>query len=190
MKKRLKKIILIIILIVSLGGIIETIILAKKETSSKEITSDRQIENMEPPIMNNKDFNSKYSLEIKYILLIAGFSIVFSLDLLYLIMSKNSKFYLNRDKLIIYILGNIVLVSSIGGVITLTYNKLNNNYDNKMNRLEESSSKDEVELDKSNINNNSNINLSEETTDVTITKGGTYYIRGSFSYALIIDTDN
>lgn len=190
MKKRLKKIILIIILIVSLGGIIGTIIFAKKETSSKEMTSDRQIENMELPIMNNKDFNSKHGLETKYILLITGFSIVFSLDLLYLIMSKNSKFYLNRDKLIIYILGNIVLVSSISGVTTLTYNKLNNNYDNKRNRLEESSSKDEVELDKSNINNNSNINLSEETTDVTITKGGTYYIRGSFSYALIIDTDN
>lgn len=101
MKKRLKKIILIIILIVSLGGIIGTIILAKKETSSKKMTSDRQIESIEPPIMNNKDFNSKHGLKTKYILLITGFSIVFSLDLLYLIMSKNSEFYLNRDKLII-----------------------------------------------------------------------------------------
>ncbi len=75
----------------SLGGIIETAILAKKEASSKKITSDRQIENIEPPIMNNKDFNSKHGLKTKYILLITGFSIVFSLDLLYLIMSKNVK---------------------------------------------------------------------------------------------------
>lgn len=51
--------------------------------------------------MNNKDFNSEHGLKTKYILLITGFSIVFSLDLLYLIMSKNDKFYLNRDKLII-----------------------------------------------------------------------------------------
>ena len=195
MKKRLKKIILIIILIVSLGGIIGTVILAKKEASTNVKPTDNQVTidnpgNMDLPIMNDKGFNSKHGLETKYILLITGFSTLFSLDLLYLVMSRNGKFYQNKDKLIIYILGNIVLISSISGVTTLTYNKLNSNYDNRINRPEESSSKEEVELDKSNINNNSNINLDEETTDVTITKGGTYYISGSFNHALIVDASS
>lgn len=173
MNKKLKKIILIIILIVSLGGIIGTVVLAKNDSTNI----------VGYPNMN---FNKKNNLSSKYVLMITGFGSVLSLDLLYLIMDRNDKFYKNKDKLIIYILGNIVLISSISGITTLTYNKLNNIINNR----EEVSTKEDVELDTSNVNNSTYINLDSETSDVTITKGGTYYISGSFNNTLIVDASD
>lgn len=103
MNKKLKKIILTIILIISIGGIIGAIILAKNDNSN---------------VIGYP--NKKNNLSSKYVLIITGFSTVLSLDILYLIMDRNDKFYKNKDKLIIYILGNIVLISSISGITTLS----------------------------------------------------------------------
>lgn len=177
MNKKLKKIILIIILIISLGGIIGTIVLAKNDSTNI----------VGYPNMN---FNKKSNLSSKYISMITGFSSVLSLDLLYLIMDRNDKLYKNKDKLIIYILGNIVLISSISGITTLTYNKLNNRSNNIINNREEVSTKEDVELDTSKVNNSTYINLDSETSDVTITKGGTYYMSGSFNNTLIVDASD
>lgn len=174
MNKKLKKIILIIILIISLGGIIGTIVLAKNDSTNI----------VGYPNMN---FNKKSNLSSKYIPMITGFSSVLSL---YLIMDRNDKFYKNKDKLIIYILGNIVLISSISGITTLTYNKLNNRSNNIINNRDEVSTKEDVELDTSNVNNSTYINLDSETSDVTITKGGTYYMSGSFNNTLIVDASD
>ena len=171
MNKKLKKIILTIILIISIGGIIGTIILAKNDNSNV----------MGYPNKNN-------NLSSKYVLIITEFSTVLSLDILYLIMGRNDKFYKNKDKLIIYILGNIVLISSISGITTLIYNKLNNSSNNMINNKKEVSVKEDIELDTSNVDNSTYINLDSKTSDVTITKGGTYYISGSFNNTLIVDT--
>ena len=163
--KKAKRIGLILILIMAIGGIIGTIYLAYKDTSRMIIG----------PFSN--------TLSTKYLLMIVIFISIMSLDLLYLLLG--SKFYRDKDKLIIYILGNILLISNLTGIIIITYNRVNTR-----NRefMIDSNTKEEIELDTSVVVSSNYVNLSDYDSDVTIKEGGTYYISGNLSNSLIINT--
>ena len=126
-------------------------------------------------------------LGVGYVVVIGVFSGTFSLTLLYLLMSiKNQKFYKNKDKLIVYILGNVVVIGTMLSLTTLITNNLILNNKNNPN-MEETTEKDKVTLDESNSVTENNIDLSKENTDVTITKGGTYTFTGEFAHSIIVD---
>lgn len=113
---------------------------------------------------------------------------VFSACLLYLIMShSNKEFYKNKDKLTIYILSNIILITILS--MSVIYYVDNHLVENKLSETS-SSSKEEVTLNKDNIIKENNIDLNKQSTDVTITKGGSYTITGKFNNSIIIDAEN
>lgn len=155
------------------------------ENGRNNAFGDRQ--DMKDDNMGNRFENNKNTLTTSQIIIISVFSLTFTLSLMYLIMSrKDNKFYKITDKLVIYILSSIILT----GVIACGTTYISNNFIlNNVKMSSESEEKDKVTLDKTNIVTSSNIDLSNETTDVTITTGGTYTITGSFTHALIIDAD-
>lgn len=219
MKKIIKNVVLIVVMLLCVVGIAFTINCAKNNLESKEIpkmdasmpddvfrkddpNQDVGIGNppdMEEGVkpeegqmpsmpdnehMERREFNS-VSLASKYIVIICILSLVFSLCFVYLVMSiGNNAFYKNKDKLIILILLSIILSSVFTyGVVFLT-----NKY--VLKDIEESDSeKTSVKLDKDNIVSANKINLSNETSDVTINKSGTYTFSGEFNHSIIIDTE-
>lgn len=190
MKEKIKKIILIVVMLVSLAGIFLTVMIAKNNITNGD---DR---NSPPQMTEMSDSNrmevaprnrNVIKLETGYVVVIGLFSGTFSLSLLYLLMSiKNQKFYKNKDKLIVYILGNVVIIGTMLSLTTLITNNLILNNKNNPN-VEETTEKDKVTLDESNSVTGSNIDLSKENTDVTITKGGTYTFNGEFTHSIIVD---
>lgn len=189
MKKNLKNIMLIAVMLVSLIGILLTINYAKNDRKEDMKSSPPQItETSETNRMEFTPENRKVT-EIGggYLIVIGVFSSTFSLNLLYLLMSiKNQKFYKNKDKLIVYILGNVVVIGTMLSLTTLITNNLILNNKNNPN-IEETTEKDKVTLDESNNVTGSNIDLSKEDTDVTITKGGSYTFTGDFTHSIIVD---
>lgn len=190
MKEKIKKIILIVVMLVSLVGIFVTVIIAKNNITSRD---DRT----SPPQMTEKSDSNRtefmpenrkvIKLETGYVVVIGVFSTAFSLSLLYLLMGiKNKKFYKNKDKLMVYILGNIVVIGTMLSLTTVITNNLILNNKNNPN-MEENTEKDKVTLDESNSVTENNIDLSKESTDVTITKGGIYTFTGEFTHSIIVD---
>lgn len=162
-KYKIKVIVLIIIMIISILGIILTI---KNSISISNI-------NMSNEVIGN------------YKIFINLFVGLFSLSFLYLIMSiKNKNFYKIKDKLIIYILSNTILITSL--IIGLTH--YTNYY--LLNSKHLVNDKEKISLDKSNIVSDNYINLDEIDTDITINKGGTYTFTGSFNHSLIVDAND
>ena len=99
---------------------------------------------------------------------------------------KNEKFYKIKDKIIIYILSNIVVIGYMLGTITI----ITNNFILNDKKIEQQTTKDKVTLDESNSVAESTIDLNNQSTDVTITKGGTYTFSGSFKHSIIVDAEN
>ncbi len=138
---------------------------------------------------NNAPTNENQNqLTTNHKMIIGIFSSLFSLSLMYVVMSINKKdFYKNKDKLTIYILSNIILISYMTiGITWVTNQKILNN--NQMIK-EESDDKEEVVLDESNPINSDIINLANQKTDVTITSSGTYTFQGNFSNSIIVDAE-
>lgn len=167
MKEKTKKIILIVVMALSILGICLTVNHAKNNISKNDgnIVKREQMSGTPPDMQNgnhqnmgglpSKDFemtkNSQRKLTTVYVVVIASFSGLFSICLIYLLMSiKNKTFYKNKDKVIIYILGNIILITGF----TIGTSLIANNFilNNKQN-INESSEKDKVVLDKSNVVN-------------------------------------
>lgn len=144
-------------------------------------TEKRPLDDLEKRNMKRE----QSSLPTKYKIAIISFCILISLSLIYIIMSLiDSTFYKNTDRLIIYVLSNIILIYLlyIGNI------KLVGNY--KMGLLaEENTSKEEIKLDKNETIKPGTIELSDYDTDITITKGGTYELKGLFTNSIIIDAD-
>lgn len=190
MKEKIKKIILMVAMLVSLTGIFVTVMIAKNNMANGDgRNSPPQMTEMSDS--NRMEFapgNKKVTkLETGYVVVIGVFSGTFSLSLLYLLMSiKNQKFYKNKDKLIVYILGNVVVIGTMLSLTTLITNNFILSNKNNPN-MEENTEKDKVTLDESNSVTGSNIDLSKENTDVTITKGGTYTFTGEFTHSIIVD---
>jgi hypothetical protein len=143
--------------------------------------------NMNQENMGQNNMQESSSLTTSYIIIIGILSLTLSLSIIYLLMSlKNDKFYKNKDKLTIYILLNIILVFIFTLSTTLITNNLILKNSNQMFK-EENAEKEEVELDETNVIIDSNIDLSNETTDVTIKSSGIYTFTGSFTHSIIID---
>ena len=213
MKNKIKAIVLLVLMVVSAAGIAFTVKdAATKEKlpgmNSAERTNQPIAENSlpqnEPPaipdsavpnenggekMLNGGDFKqTENRLTSVHIALIAVFSIVFSASLLYLLLSiRNRRFIKNRDKAIIFVL-SIALFSSYltAGISAVTNSFLKNSRGIEQTQTE----KDKVDLDKNNSVNAQQIDLNSQNTDVTITKGGSYEISGSFNHSVIIDAEN
>ncbi len=213
MKNKIKAIVLLVLMVVSAAGIAFTVKdAATKEKlpgmNSAERTNQPIAENSlpqnEPPaipdsavpnenggekMLNGGDFKqTENRLASVHIALIAVFSIVFSASLLYLLLSiRNRRFIKNRDKAIIFVL-SIALLSSYltAGISAVTNSFLKNSRGIEQTQTE----KDKVDLDKNNSVNAQQIDLNSQNTDVTITKGGSYEISGSFNHSVIIDAEN
>lgn len=124
-------------------------------------------------------------LTAAHAVLIAVFSIIFSISLIYFIMSiKNRQFIKNRDKAIIFVLSAALLASYLtAGLCAGTNYFLTDNKGVEETQTE----KDKVDLDKSNSASTQKIDLSAQNTDVTITKGGSYEFSGEFHHSIIVD---
>lgn len=213
MKNKIKAIVLLVLMVVSAAGIAFTVKdAATKEKlpgmNSAERTNQPIAENSlpqnEPPaipdsavpnenggekMLNGGDFKqTENRLTSVHIARIAVFSIVFSASLLYLLLSiRNRRFIKNREKAIIFVL-SIALFSSYltAGISAVTNSFLKNSRGIEQTQTE----KDKVDLDKNNSVNAQQIDLNSQNTDVTITKGGSYEISGSFNHSVIIDAEN
>ncbi len=121
--------------------------------------------------LTNKFMKMHNELNTKYIIIITLSSIVFSLSLLYLTSKKG--FYKNKDKLIVYILSNIVLT----GFMTISSAYIANNY--VLNNIKiENTEKEKVTLDKSNVITDTSINLNDnESENITLTLDKTSKIK-------------
>lgn len=121
--------------------------------------------------LTNEFMKMHNELNTKYIIIITLSSIVFSLSLLYLTSKKG--FYKNKDKLIVYILSNIVLT----GFMTISSTYIANNY--VLNNIKiENTLKDKVTLDKSNVITETSINLNDnESENITLTLDKTSKIK-------------
>lgn len=128
------------------------------------------------------NIQTEINLTWPYIFVIVFFITIFTSYILYILMSrKNKKFYTSKDKMIIYILSNIVIIT----LLTLTITTLTNNYLSNINKT--GNEKDQVTLNKKNKVEPGEIDLSTQKTDVTITTSGTYTFSGNFNNSIIID---
>ena len=150
-----------------------------------------------PPSMPDNDMQKERigfkdgkasTLNVWQITAIAICSLVFAFCFIYLMMSlKNRAFLKNTDKAIILVLSTVLIATYLTGGIAVCAN----HYLSEKNNFEEvQTEKDEVSLDKSNMVNSEVIDLSQQTTDVTITKGGSYEIKGEFTNSLLVDAEN
>ncbi len=155
--------------------------------------TDNQPTNSTPPTIPTNDFgpmtdhNQSRTITAPYIIAITIFSSLFAPSLLFLLMRlKNPQFYHNHDKLIIYILSNIILITGLTFSITTLANYLIFNQQPDP----ETSSRDQATLDKSNIATTKNINLSQQDTDILINTEGTYMFQGNFTHSIIVEAEN
>ncbi len=147
--------------------------------------SNGDMERMGGQLENNADNN------YVYLILFGIESLTLSMIVLYLIMSGFNKksvkeTFANKDKIVIYILGIIILTSGFTFTANLIVNQKNlNNAGINM----EADDKEDVVLDESNILTSNTINLSNQKTDVTITSSGIYTFSGDFSNSIIVDAE-
>lgn len=203
MKKNGKKYVLIGIMLLSLIGIGFTVYFATQHKTPIERPNGTEFKEKREELENEnrddlkvpeqaQDFNPKMSEfrrsiknngSISTSLLLLLFSSMFSLSLLYFLLSrKEETFYKNKDKIVIYILGNIICI--VGIVFACMYYI---NYSPKREFLEEEKQKEEVNFNQENIKTQKTIDLNKEKTDVTIKEGGTYTLTGSFSNSILVD---
>ena len=111
---------------------------------------------------------------------------------MYLLISKFNKkgikeTFKNKDKLTIYVLSVIILSGALITTDILSTNNSNNNVEMKQEDKEKETSADDV--DEGEIVNDSKINLSNYSSNITITKSGEYTLTGSFKYSVIVKAD-
>lgn len=171
MKTKTKNIICVLLIIVSVIGIGAVFYFIGSNSSTTQMPS--------PPMSRNK-------VDSKYICTLGILGAVFSFSFMYLVLSiKNSKFYENKDKLIIYILWSIVITMAF--VILVNYGISKYVLSSDIRKIEENTQKEDVILDKSNVIEEGTTDLSNMQTDVTITSGGTYTLTGKLNHSVIID---
>ena len=142
MKTKTKNIICVLLIIVSVIGIGAVFYFIGSNSSTTQMPS--------PPMSRNK-------VDSKYICTLGILGAVFSFSFMYLVLSiKNSKFYENKDKLIIYILWSIVITMAF--VILVNYGISKYVLSSDIRKIEENTQKEDVILDKSNV-------IEEGTTD-------------------------
>ncbi len=129
--------------------------------------------------------NNVFASDGKKLILIGGCSALFSFSALYFWMSrKNKQFYKIKDKAVIYILGNALLITYMTGGMILFTNR-STSMPNGMR--EQSNVRDKADLDENHVLDIKNIDLSKYSSDVTIVQGGTYTFSGTFHHSIIVN---
>lgn len=212
MKKSLKNIILLVLMLMSVIGIFITINHAKDNlkpqnefgirdnAGGRPIDDDKEFGDR-PEMPNNEIPDNSFEniernmrkneikLDSNHIIFIVLFSLVFVSALLYLIMSlSNLEFYKSKDKLVIYLLSNIILTSVLSIGVILVSNKFILNSDFVV--INDSKEKEKVTLDTNKSVSPGEINLTNENSDITIRSQGTYIFNGNFNHAIIVDANN
>lgn len=114
------------------------------------------------------------------------FSALFFFSLIYLIVSwKYPTFYFDKSKLLIYLLGNVILV----GLATAALTAVVANLAPKTNDGAEQTASVEVNLDETNVIEAGTINLNERDADLTIKNGGSYTLSGNLEHSVVIDAE-
>ncbi|MGM9988975.1 MAG: carbohydrate-binding domain-containing protein [Bacillaceae bacterium] len=139
------------------------------------------------------------SLTTEYYIYFGIESLITSILLIYLLMSIFNKkgfkeTFINSDKVIIYLLSMVLLTSILTfGDVYITNNYFLNNEEDKYARLtpvgEDEVEKESVDVDTSNVVDDTNINLDDYDKDITIASAGTYTLTGSLKHALFINVD-
>lgn len=144
----------------------------------------------EMPNDNRKDFKAEGNrLGMVHIAIIGVCSLIFSLCFVYLLMSiKNRNVFANTDKVIIFIFSIALLTSWLTAGISGSVNHFVLKNDKAMGEMQ--TEKDKIELDESNTAHSEKIDLSNQKTDVTINKSGSYQLSGAFSDSVIVDAEN
>ncbi len=128
-------------------------------------------------------------IAIPYIIILVLCALIFSLSGIYLIMSAiQSDFYRNPDRTLILILATTLTTIILSTLLVLVNNfSIDTTYEDPCPQCDSTSSREETEFDKDNIANSEKINLDSQTSDLTITKPGTYTLTGSFAHSVIVD---
>lgn len=159
-------------------------------SNSTQPTKDGNPSNFpaDPNRQNNRRQTS--SINIIYAIFIVLCILLFSSSSLYLIMSNlQNDFYNNRDKFIILALSTTLLTIILSTIDILLISSHFSPVDSF--RPEESSnSRDKTEFDETNIANSDNINLDNQSSDIIITKSGTYTFTGNFTHSIVVDAEN
>lgn len=139
---------------------------------------------------NKNSFNAESNkMNMAHIAVIGACSLIFSICFIYLLMGINKKkVFVNTDKIVIFVLSTALLSGCLTAGVTASAKHFI--LKNDMEMGEKQSEKDEVELDEDNIVNSEKIDLSNQNSDVTINKGGTYELSGEFSNSIIVDAEN
>lgn len=216
MKSKLKSVLLIVLMLVSIAGIALTVNQAKERTQNNHVVinnqqmppdmqenggnqppsapdnnvSQNEEQTPEMPMDTMNDFKAgNNGLRIVHIITIGAFSTIFSICFVYLIMSiRNKNVFINTDKIIIFILSVALLTSYLTAGISVAANHFVLKNDKAMGEVQ--TEKDQIKLDESNTVNSEKIDLNNQKTDVTITKGGSYELSGEFSNSVIVDAEN
>lgn len=199
--RKVKNIIMILIIIVLGIGMYFTIQSAKKSIKNDIPNMDIKVDqpdinntNNTPPIMDNHGSNMEVnnkSISAIYYVLLGVESMCISLVLIYLLISKfNSKeVFNNKDKLIIYIL-SIILLSTILTTTGVLISSSTNNENVEFKDLQKEEETKASEIENGTIVNDTNIDLSKYSSNITINKSGEYTLTGSFKYSILVDADS
>ncbi len=160
----------------------------KIETNNQNTNGTNQEENDNRPSMPNDMGKTNVSLETKYYVIFGVECLLLNIIIMYMVLSNFNKkgikeTFSNKDKITIFILGNIILCTTL----LITTSNITKKIINSTYNINE---KEEVNLNKSNVITDTNINLDDENEDITIKKGGTYTLTGSFKHSVIIDAEN
>ena len=196
MKRYVKNIICVVIIILSIGLMVgyrinninkpneinDNMPEKPNESNEKPEGSNEKPEmpSEAPEKKNDERPGEQTNNTLKDYLIYGSLSLITSLVLIYLIMSKfnKNKIFISKDKIIIYILGTILSsMIFMFGINLLNYSK------------KELNSKEEINLDKNNKVTEKNIVLNDYDKDITISESGEYILSGSFNNSIIIETE-
>lgn len=157
-----------------------------------EFRGEMHEKEMSGPWENRNIMNSNDGvINTKYYLIIGIECLVLSCSLIYLIMSnfnkKNVKeTFESKDKIVIYVLVNILLVGVFVFGSTVLFNKDNLN---PLVSGEQEEEKDKIILDDEIKVQAGTIDLSEYDTDINITESGKYVFSGEFKNSIIVNAE-
>lgn len=129
------------------------------------------------------------SNSILLLCLITLFAFIFALSFSYLaILALNLTFWRTPSQWAIYIICVVATTAVISTSNLIAANSSSQRNNGGFN--DESSSREETSFDQDNIANDTTINLSEQTSDIAITKSGQYTLKGSFTHSVVVNAND
>lgn len=118
------------------------------------------------------------------------FALLFAFSLIYLVVSAlNLTFWQTPLHWCIYLGGSLIITAIVASSNIITFNSAAQN-DVFMPKDDTSDPRDETSFEEGNIANSNTINLSQQSSDLTITKSGQYTLSGDFTHSIVVDAPN